>query len=1155
MQHSVMATDLDTIMTDLPVDPDAQATVSDFLDYTEYLPSDLSRSLTLIRNLDERYLSSVTNVHNLAVAYSRIPNVSPEDGHNPQYLRENISTNLDYAIRSRESSYAEAKRLSEVIDRYFNRLTSITSKLNSLPKPPSRDPTPVPQQSLASSRRNKLGSKDDGRHKKTPLKKGLDGTPHPRIRLRLEGPRATGSSGRVTDPAPRPRHRTQKVTVPGEVLPPRNPDSPSSDSDSEWEFQPPSPVPMATSRVGAPSRNRLIKTTPKSLKTPKTPRIRISKEIKTPHTPSHKSPNESRSPGAIGTNVHSSIAGISTTNAISLLQPPPPDAKPGSEHAPWLSLTEWEMAKLRKRMKKNAVWVPSSTRIRRELTEAGRGPENYRTQKARAEASGEEFIDEAHIATTIRVRPLAQGEISAGPLGPEETRLTNKGTQLNEAKKLKRERLAREAAAEAAAQAEQAAKKLGDIGNTFKNLFPQTPTKANGNPSQLGANPNAKRTAKATEARKEKARERKRKLEELAEQERLEMEAEGQPKPPETVSQVTQSETVERHMIDVDMLAKTQMDPQEHQRSQEDEEQDETHDAERNEPSEEEIVSDKIIESESRTEIDNQSESENESGTESGTDGGDEGDGGEEKNALINEQAQEKAKQEELEREQERERQREIALQMERQREIEKQRQAEIEMEKQREIEKAKQREEETRREKERVAQREKELELERIKKQRERELEIEKEQELAKQREEAMEIEREKEREIARQKAMEEEREKEREMQRETERQVQREMEIRQEMAQKLLEEQQRQQQLEQRDKEQEQKQEEEHLEDLEAEGGDEFEEEEEEEEDEDEDEEEEMVAVERGEKGKGREAISILIPTNGKRSISPSPIETTDPQDEPSPKRRRIIQRREGSSILSTATTTTTIPLAPQASPPPVLIEVTPQVKNLKGILRNSKSVTRSRRLSLNLKGPALHVEPLPSRTRPSPRTSRSTVAAQTPTPSTRELPSRSRPNARTPSRRSSNVDQTPTPLDREHLRRKPSTPAAAPHTVTTTPASRLRKRPEAAAAGGSDRRQKSSTRKAGSAAAANARRAGRDSKVQEEEEEYDEENTEEDADMDPRYCYCNDVSFGTMIWCEHPRCKYKWFHLKCVGMTKAPPKEVKWYCDECRAKPGKK
>lgn len=35
-------------------DPDAQATVTDFLDFTEYLPSDMIRSLTLIGKLDEK---------------------------------------------------------------------------------------------------------------------------------------------------------------------------------------------------------------------------------------------------------------------------------------------------------------------------------------------------------------------------------------------------------------------------------------------------------------------------------------------------------------------------------------------------------------------------------------------------------------------------------------------------------------------------------------------------------------------------------------------------------------------------------------------------------------------------------------------------------------------------------------------------------------------------------------------------------------------------------------------------------------------------------------------------------------------------------------------------------------------------------------------
>ena len=53
----------------LPTDPDAQATVTDFLDFTEYLPSDNIRSLTLIGNLDPTYLKSSAAVHSLTKKY------------------------------------------------------------------------------------------------------------------------------------------------------------------------------------------------------------------------------------------------------------------------------------------------------------------------------------------------------------------------------------------------------------------------------------------------------------------------------------------------------------------------------------------------------------------------------------------------------------------------------------------------------------------------------------------------------------------------------------------------------------------------------------------------------------------------------------------------------------------------------------------------------------------------------------------------------------------------------------------------------------------------------------------------------------------------------------------------------------------------------
>ncbi len=448
-----MADALGGITLDVPVDPDAQATVTDFLDYTEYLPSDLIRSLTLIGKLDQSYLACTSSVHELTKTYGSLPNIPVAERPDPVLLRSKISHDLDHAISARESSYAEASRLYDVVDRHYNRLISIISKLHSLPKPPSRDPTPVPRPASSQLNRSRVGH----------VKPDADGTPPPRITLRLDGARATASAARVSGSATGPRHRNRKVTVPGEVLPPPNPDSPLASSVSDWESLPPSPLPVATARVGVPSRSRSSR--PGQVRMPKAPKIPKMK-LKLP-----KIPRGPRPPGVMGTNVHSAVAGISTSNALSLLEPPPPDAQPGSEHAPWMRLTEWEMAKLRKRMKKNAVWSPSETMIRRELADRGRGPENYRAAKARAESNKEEFLDDDKIATTAPGKILAPGEISADSLGMEESQLSNRGMKLNEAKKLKKENLAREQAAQAAIEAEQAATRLGAVGSVISNLF------------------------------------------------------------------------------------------------------------------------------------------------------------------------------------------------------------------------------------------------------------------------------------------------------------------------------------------------------------------------------------------------------------------------------------------------------------------------------------------------------------------------------------------------------------------------------------------------------------------------------------------------------------------------------------------------------------
>lgn len=48
------------------------------------------------------------------------------------------------------------------------------------------------------------------------------------------------------------------------------------------------------------------------------------------------------------------------------------------------------------------------------------------------------------------------------------------------------------------------------------------------------------------------------------------------------------------------------------------------------------------------------------------------------------------------------------------------------------------------------------------------------------------------------------------------------------------------------------------------------------------------------------------------------------------------------------------------------------------------------------------------------------------------------------------------------------------------------------------------------------------------------------------EPRYCICNQVSYGDMVACDNSDCPFEWFHYACVGIS-APPKG-KWYCPQC-------
>ncbi|KAJ5267050.1 hypothetical protein N7478_009858 [Penicillium angulare] len=352
------------VILDGPFDPDAQATVTDYIDYTEYLPADLIRSLTHIRGLDDRYLDSAQSVHNLTRTYGQLPELPSDERPTAISLRRDISHQLDRAINARESAYAEASRLYDVVDRHFDRLNCIKQKLEGLPKPPSVEPSPPPEPTPKRVRKDKKSSASATR-----------------ITLRLDNPKGRGTN--------KSRGRRSGVA---EHLVGFNPDSPlasteQSDADVEME-------------VIAP-------------KAPKRPK-------------KEKQPRR-----------QSSTAGAAASNALALLKPPPEDAKVGSEDLPWLRLTEWEMTRLRKKMKKNAVWQPSEVMIHRELSLSGRGWEAYAAAKIEAEETGKQFIDCDNIEQTRR------GE---KPKDLEETKLSNRGMKLNEAKKLKREMLAREAA-------------------------------------------------------------------------------------------------------------------------------------------------------------------------------------------------------------------------------------------------------------------------------------------------------------------------------------------------------------------------------------------------------------------------------------------------------------------------------------------------------------------------------------------------------------------------------------------------------------------------------------------------------------------------------------------------------------------------------------
>ena len=237
-----------------------------------------------------------------------------------------------------------------------------------MPLPPSRDPTPS------------VVSPNSTRSRRANVERA------PRLKLFMDGEK--GGSGLKSTGR---KNRIRSIIVPGEVMPPFDAASPSPSAGSESEAEhPPAPVPKPS--TPAPRRRKFSDEGHES----NSDNIKLNQYGRKKSSPKKTSQKtkipKSRPRGMVGTNVHSTVAGISVSNAMAALTPPPQGPQPGSEWAPWLELTQWELHMVRRTMKKNANWEPSDTMKNRELVKKGRGLENFKKAQTAAKSKGEKVV-------------------------------------------------------------------------------------------------------------------------------------------------------------------------------------------------------------------------------------------------------------------------------------------------------------------------------------------------------------------------------------------------------------------------------------------------------------------------------------------------------------------------------------------------------------------------------------------------------------------------------------------------------------------------------------------------------------------------------------------------------------------------------------------
>lgn len=415
-------------------DPDAQATVTDFLEFTEHLPADMVRSLTLIGKLDEGYVTSSRRVHELTKLWGRLPSLPADEKPSSVKVREDVSDELNNVLTNRVYGHAEAVRMADNVSRHLNRLRLIHGKLQSM---------------LANYVEE--DAKSPVTHPKSPQA----------TRANKRQP-AGGEKGR--------RPRVPRITVPGEVLAPYDVayDTNSGESESSGDEE-------EEDVIAGPSRKRTPAPRAGSSKPRGGRKPAAEKPPKVPKLKTPKLPKPSQA--AIDAGPPFGMPSLTAP-----LKPPPENTVPGSDDAPWLQLTQWELSKLRKRMKKNSAWIPSDTMINRELKHLGRGYGGWLSAKQKAEGEGLPFeptLPLPVVDDTTGSAHLPMGAVTLDSAIRAEDRTRNRGRDLNKLKKNKKDLLSDQAAQEA----EDSARRFALMAKNFEVSYQQPQSSSSSQPA------------------------------------------------------------------------------------------------------------------------------------------------------------------------------------------------------------------------------------------------------------------------------------------------------------------------------------------------------------------------------------------------------------------------------------------------------------------------------------------------------------------------------------------------------------------------------------------------------------------------------------------------------------------------------------------------